>query len=644
SSSAPRSIVSPISSPTLSYSSRPSIQLTSVPSQATRTRVSEISRITRTRHSSEITRATRTRPLTGTITHSEESESVDHQTAALAATASDAEETEGSQVYQPYILTRTVDFGSETDDQTARTQRPQTRTVAHAETDEDDAVAAHTRPATAHHTPDRTQQHETADRATPNDHPTERPDDAPQQTDRETEDNTPQPTPQATNRVTPQPSRTVPQPTAVQPSVPAVTSNAQSPAATTDGINRTNQAPDDERRKPNVGAIVGGIVGALAFIALLGVVAVKYVKAHAPGNGGERGREEEAAATQSLMGDFFHQGLFGGAAGGVGGQGGGTGKGGSGNKPTGPGQNGAQGGEGRYDPEMSEVYNNAPASGADGLGPNSQHPQGPGPSTFGDNGAYSTGAPSGQTFGGYGAGAGGAEGVGHGHGGGYGDVAPNAGGAGGGGYGNVAPGGGGGGAGGSNVLGPTDGGGGFGNAGAGGGGGGGAANAPTAPPGGGSGGGPFGADVSTGINPSQGAVPPGGGDIPGGGGGGHHGPGFIPVIVPIGARKRPAASQTSLTNTLPTPYLMTGPATYDGGYPTGAVSSTSLMGGNYSSTGRSSTDGNSRYSLSDGLYGGPAYGRYEDPFEGEERSGLLPNYNAGPGVMGAGRRNEKDYR
>ncbi|KAG9040443.1 hypothetical protein FS837_000612 [Tulasnella sp. UAMH 9824] len=372
--------------------------------------------------------------------------------------------------------------------------------------------------------------------------------------------------------------------------------------------------------------------------------------------------KEEERRKLLLMGDFFHQGLFGGAAGGVGGQGAGTGKGGPGNKQTGPGGSGAQGGERPYGPEMSELYNNAPPSGADGVGPNSQHPQGPGPSTFGDNGAYSTGAPSGHTFGGYGVGAGGAEGVAHGHGaggGGYGNVAPNAGGAGGGGYGNVAPGGGGGGAGlygnvapggggggagGSNVSGPADGGGGFGNAGAGGGGGGGAANAPTAPPGGGSGGGPFGTDVGTGINPSQGAVPPGGGDIPGSGGAGHHGHGFIPVIVPIGARRRPNASQTSLTNTLPTPYLLTGTATYDGGYPAGAVSLTSLMGGNYSSNERSSTDGNSRYSPSDGYYGGPAYGRYEDPFEGEERSGLLPSYEAGPGVLGARRRNEKDYR
>ncbi|KAG8957428.1 hypothetical protein FRC00_003981 [Tulasnella sp. 408] len=346
------------------------------------------------------------------------------------------------------------------------------------------------------------------------------------------------------------------------------------------------------------------------------------------------------------MGDFFHQGLFGGAAGGVGGQGAGAGKGGAGNKQAGP--PGAQGGDGPYDPEMSEVYNNAPPPTGNELGPASQHPQTAGPSTFGDNGAYSTGAPSGHPVGGYGSG--GAEGVAHGHGAGggaHGNVAPDAGG-GGGSYGNVAPGAGGGGAGGGtgHVVGPGGGGGGAGTAGAGGGGGGGgAANAPTAPPGSGTGG-PVGTDVSTGLNPTQGVAPPTGGDIPASAAGGHHGPGFIPVIVPLGMRKRPAASQSSLINTLPTPYLMTSTATYDEtGYPAGAASSASLVGGNNSGNERSSTDANSRrYSLSDGLYGGPAYGRYEDPFDEEERYGLLPGYEARPGASGATRRNEKGYR
>ncbi|KAG8907600.1 hypothetical protein FRC01_007638, partial [Tulasnella sp. 417] len=387
---------------------------------------------------------------------------------------------------------------------------------------------------------------------------------------------------------------------------------------------------DNHRRKPNIGAIVGGTIGALAFLAFLGVAVTKYIQSHSANNngaGGERGREEEAAVTQSLMGDFFHQGLFGGAAGGVGGQGAGGGKGGGGNKP---GPAGSQGGEGAHDPEMSQTYNNAPASTGNELGPSLQGPKTAGPSGFG----Y---------------GAGGAEGVAHGHGaggGGHGNVGPNTGG-GGGSYGNVAPGGGGGGGGGGagNAVAPADGGGAAGNAGYGGGGG--AGNAPTAPPGSGTGGGPVGTDVSNpALNPTHGVVPPGGGDVPASAAGGHHGPGFIPVIVPFGARKRPAASQSSLTNTLPTPYLMTGTATYDEtGYPVGATSTTSLMGGNTSGNERSSGDGNSRrYSLSDGLYGGPAYGRYEDPFEEGERLGLLPSYETGPGAAGAARRNEKGYR
>ncbi|KAG9020881.1 hypothetical protein FS837_007783, partial [Tulasnella sp. UAMH 9824] len=474
------------------------------------------------------------------------------------------------------------------------------------------------------------QQHETADQATPNNRPTAH--NTAQPTHRVTNVNTPQRTPPATNQVTPQASRTLPQVTTVQPSTPAASSAAQTPATTTGGTAPSSQATDDHRRKTNVGAIVGGTIGALAFIAFLSVVAFKYIKGNSPsnGNGGERGREEEAAVTQSLMGDFFHQGLFGGAAGGVGGQGAGAGKGGAGNKQAGPG--GSQGGDGPYDPEMSEVYNNAPPTTGNELGPASQHPQTAGPSTFGDNGA------------------GGTEGVAHGHGAGggaHGNVPAHAGG-GGGSYGNVAPSAGGGGAGGGtgHVLGPAGGGGGAGTAGAGGGGGGGAANAPTAPPGSGAGGGSAGTDVSTGLNPTQGVAPPTGGDIPGGAAGGHHGPGFVPVIVPLGVRKRPTASQSSLINTLPTPYLMTSTATYgETGYPVGPGSSTSLVGGNNSGNERSSNDANSRrYSLSDGLYSEQAYGRYEDPFDEEERFGLLPSYEARPGASGATRRNEKGYR
>ncbi|KIO27709.1 hypothetical protein M407DRAFT_23025 [Tulasnella calospora MUT 4182] len=588
-------------------------------------------------------------PLTGTVTQP-------NFETVLAESASEAEATtDGSQVFQPFVFTRSIAFDSETRSQA----RPQTQTVAQAaatETNNDNTPAPNTRPATRN----QSQQRETPDRATANHRPTansDRPNTA-QQTHRETNNNTPQRTHQATNRVTPQrtppatnritqqASRSVPQVTTAQASTPAassaaassaaVSSAAQTPATTTGGPLTGNQVDDNHRRKPNVGAIVGGVIGALAFLAFLGVAATKYLKSHGPSSGGERGTEEEAAVTQSLMGDFFHQGIFGGAAGGVGGQGAGSGKG-AGSKQTGPG--GAQGGDGPHDPEMSQTYNNASVSTGNELGPNAQHPQTAGPSSFGENGAYSTQAPSGHPFGGYGTG--GAEGVAHGHGaggGGHGTVPHHAGG-GGGSYGNVAPGGGGGGGGGgsANVVAPADGGGAAGNAGAGGGGG--AGNAPTAPPGSGTGSGPVGTDV---INPTHGAVPPPGGDVSGAAGG-HHGPGFIPVIVPVGARKRPTASQSSLINTLPTPYLMTGTATYDEtGYPAGAASTTSLMGGNNSGNERSSTDGISRrYSLSDGLYGGPAYGRYEDPFEVEEQ--LLPSYEARPGASGATRRNEKRY-
>ncbi|KAG8886786.1 hypothetical protein FRC00_000637 [Tulasnella sp. 408] len=116
----------------------------------------------------------------------------------LAETASEAEATtDGSQVFQPFIATRSIEFDSETDRtaQTRRTRsraRPQTQTVAQAaatETNDENTPAANTRPATAQHTPNQSQQHETADQATP------RPDNTAQPTHRETNVNTPQPRP-----------------------------------------------------------------------------------------------------------------------------------------------------------------------------------------------------------------------------------------------------------------------------------------------------------------------------------------------------------------------------------------------------------------------------------------------------------------
>ncbi|KAG8964855.1 hypothetical protein FRC05_003560 [Tulasnella sp. 425] len=547
-------------------------------------------------------------------------------------------ESDGTRTFQPFIVTRSLAFESEANS------------------------AVNTgRPASAQNTPDATrnqsQQRVSADRVTPNDRPTgqsnrpatnrpatNRPATNRPATNRPaTNNNTPQRTAPATNAVTPQPSNSLPQATTVHVSTPGATTAVLPQASTTGGaVGPNSQATVDHHHKPNVGAIVGGTLGALALLVILGAAAVKYLKGQSGNGAGGRGREEDVAVTQSLMGDFFQGGVFAGGVAGVGGQGAGSGKGGPGNKAApGEGGSGAQGG----DPEMTQAYNNhapPPTSGSEQPGPSSQYPQQP------------HAGPYGHPVGGYGVGTGGAEGAAHGHGvggGGHGHV-PHYAGGGEGSYGNVAPGaggGGGGGGGGGHAVGPANGGGGAGNAGAGGGGQAGAGgNAPTAPPGSGSGTGPVGTDVSnpgTYFDPTHGTIPPGS-DIPPGAAGGHHGPGFIPVIVPVGARKRPTpASQSSLVNTLPTPYYMTGSATYDGGYPAGAVSSTSLVGGNTSGNERPSTDGgiSRRYSLSDGLYGGPAYGRYEDPFE--EGQGLLPSYEVGPGPAAAARRrNDKDYR
>lgn len=511
-------------------------------------------------------------------------------------------------VFQPFIASYSADFGSD-NSQPARTRsrKPAKQTNANA-------VASRTRkpppeqsqkPDNEDDDPDNLDNEDDEDNPDDDDedHDTNAATHRPKPTDnnnaddddsltRDNDNDTDSPKPSPTRQVASTPIPTV-RFTTLPPPSQANTAAVVGPTSTGIGGDPNNQAVTPDNHKPNVAAIVGGTLGGLAFLALLGVVIVKYLKGHGNGGGNGHGGRDEGV-TQSLMGDFFHQGLFGGAAGGVGGQGAG-------------GKGGGKAPHGGND--MSEVAGNH-APGPSGQGPYQGHSV-----------AANHGAAHGHGHaGGHGAGHGGAGQAGDGGGGTYSNVAPNAGG-GGGGYGNPVPDGGGL----SGQVGANAGGGAGGSAGG---------TGPSAPPGAG------GSESSAGWNPtSHGTLPPGSGQLPPGAQPGMHAPhSIIPVIVPVGAKPRADGRpdiRQPIVNTLPTPYYMTPRTSYDPGYPAGGGSSTSLPQG-----GRSSGE-RSRYSLGDTLYGGPAYGKYEDPYEAGEDTGLLPSYQGGPGPSTG--RNEKGY-
>ncbi|KIO20059.1 hypothetical protein M407DRAFT_221399 [Tulasnella calospora MUT 4182] len=433
----------------------------------------------------------------------------------------------------------------------------------------------------------------------------------------------------------------------VFPVSPSTTAD-NTPESTSTGLSSNDQPGDKGSHKPDVGGIVGGTLGGLLFLAFLGFFALKYVKqwsnnnhhghkAKAPPHGGSQPDVE-----QSLVDNLFHPGMFSpGAAGGYGATGNAAGNGGKGVK--GPGNVAPPNGSG---PEMTQVHHN--------VNPAQPH---------GHHGAH--GNPHGHSTPGHGAG-------GHGGGGGPSHAPP------GNGYGGANgslgnPGGGAGGAGtGANPGGGYGGGTGLEGGQGGGGGGAGGHGATTTAPGtggelggsSGGGGGTTGTETSAGFNPSTqtpgtSLTQPGTTATPnvtdvgtGYGGTGHESKvgHIIPVIVPIGAKKRQAdndaKARAAMVNTLPTPYRLpasnpTSPAL------TPTVRTRLLDDGRPSMDGAWSNYASSQEHLQlPAPHAGTSASAYSldgDPFAGEPE-GPLPTYQAGPSTTAYYGRNEKRGR